>query len=237
MFSGQRHFGYPLEKCEGITSELLKIVNRCYWPCLKENNRDGCMNAAENEVSESCLKTLLCIIVQPDCHLYPKTAFTLLRMCLASLSEITKVEWKADNNNEDITSNIYDLFGSAIERHSHLLITGMTTTDVDSSLFCSRLIQEMLLCTDKPGIYPVEESCSTIAFGVWYFLQDEVFGINNEEVRNKCIDYIRPLYAHVTRILVRKAEQPDENALDRWSADDLESFRCYRQDISDTLVS
>lgn len=194
------------------------------------------MSGDENEVAESCLKALLCIIIQPDCHLYPKIASTLLKMFLDSLSEITKIEWTANNNNEDITSNIYVLYVSAIERHSHLLLSGMSTPNVESALLSSRLIQEILLCTDKPGIYPVEESCSSMAFGIWYLLQDEVFSIRDETARSKCWEYIRPLYAHVTRILVRKAEQPDENSLDRWSSDDLESFRCYRQDISDTFV-
>lgn len=44
------------------------------------------------------------------------------------------------------------------------------------------------------------------------------------------------LYKQLTKILVRKAQQPDESSLDKWSLDDLEAFRCYREDISDTLV-
>lgn len=44
------------------------------------------------------------------------------------------------------------------------------------------------------------------------------------------------LYKQLTKILVRKAQQPDESSIDKWSLDDLEAFRCYREDISDTLV-
>lgn len=50
------------------------------------------------------------------------------------------------------------------------------------------------------------------------------------------MEMIVPLYSHLTRILVRKAQQPDESSIDKWSLDDLEAFRCYREDISDTLV-
>jgi len=76
-----------------------------------------------------------------------------------------------------------------------------------------------------------------MALAFWYMLQDEVFAMSNDEQKHKCWEYIKPLYAHLTRILVRKSEQPDEKSLAKWSSDDLECFRCYRQDISDTFVS
>lgn len=195
------------------------------------------MSADENELSENCLKTLMAIIIQPDCHLFPKTAFILIKMFLDSLCDITKMEWKRENNNEDIALNIYTLFVSAVERHSKLLLSGITATDPELSSLYGRLVTEILQCTDKPGIYPVEESCSSMALRFWYLLQDEVFSMRDEVECQKCWDYIKPLYAHLTKILVRKSEQPDENSIDKWSMDDLESFRCYRQDISDTFVS
>lgn len=231
-----RNIGFAIENCVNISNILLKVVNKCYWPCTQDPEGDGCMSADENELAETCLKTLVNIIIQPDCHLYPKTAFILIKMFLDSLSNITKMEWKPDNNNEDIVSYIYTLFVSAVERHSQLLLSGITATDHELSSLYSRLVHEILQCTDKPGIYPVEESCSSMALGFWYLLQDEVFAMSNEEERLKCWEYIKPLYAHLTRILVRKSEQPDENSIDKWSSDDLESFRCYRQDISDTFV-
>ncbi|XP_054092172.1 importin-13 isoform X2 [Zeugodacus cucurbitae] len=231
-----KHIGFSIENCQNITAILLKLTNKCYWPCIQESDGDGCMSADENELAETCLKTLLSIIIQPDSHSYPKTAFILIRMFLDSLCEITKMEWKRDNNNEDIVVNIYTLFVSSVERHSQLLLSGITTTDPDLSDLYGRLVNEILQCTDKPGIYPVEESCSSMAMGFWYLLQDEVFAMHNEEERIKCWEYIKPLYAHLTRILVHKSEQPDENSIEKWTSDDLESFRCYRQDISDTFM-
>ncbi|XP_011208225.2 importin-13 isoform X1 [Bactrocera dorsalis] len=231
-----KHVGFSIENCQNITAILLKLTNKCYWPCIQDADGDGCMSADENELAETCLKTLLSIIIQPDCHSYPKTAFILIRMFLDSLCDITKMEWKRDNNNEDIVVNIYTLFVSAVERHSQLLLSGITTTDPELSVLYGRLVNEILQCTDKPGIYPVEESCSSMAMGFWYLLQDEVFAMHNEEERLKCWEYIKPLYAHLTRILVRKSEQPDDNSIDKWTSDDLESFRCYRQDISDTFM-
>ncbi|XP_016949181.1 importin-13 [Drosophila biarmipes] len=229
-----KNIGYSIEGCVTITAVLLEVVHKCYWPCIHAG--DGCMTADENELAESCLKTLVNIIIQPDCHNYPKTAFVLIKMFLDSLAEITKTEWKRENDNEDIIVHIYMLFVSSVERHSTLLLSGITSSDPELSVLVHRIVQEILHCTDKPGIYPVEESCSTMALAFWYMLQDEVFAMQNDEQKHKCWEYIKPLYAHLTRILVRKSEQPDEKSLAKWNSDDLECFRCYRQDISDTFM-
>lgn len=178
------------------------------------------------------------MLVQPDAHRYQNTALRLLNIALESLSQITKAEWKENNLNEDIAFNIYTLFISAIECHSKLLVSGVLSESADHSSLYMRLINEILQCTNKPGIYPVEESCSILSMGFWYMLQDEV--LSHEAVlaaKDKGLQLLGQLYSHLTEILIRKAQQPDEASLEKWSTDDLETFRCYRQDISDTLVS
>lgn len=177
------------------------------------------------------------LLIQPDAHRYPNSALQLLNMVVESLSPITKAEWKENNSNEDIAFNIYTLLISAIECHSRLLIAGVLTESAEHRNLYMRLIHEILQCTDKPGIYPVEESCSILAMGFWYMLQDEVLSNDNVTQKMKALELIGPLYSHLTLILVRKAQQPDESSIGKWNADDLETFRCYRQDISDTLVS
>lgn len=177
------------------------------------------------------------MLIQPDSQRYPISALAIINMIVDSLSHITKAEWKENNQNEDIAFNIYQLFISAIECHSRLLILGvLSESEVHRNLY-QKLIQEVLACTDKPGIYPVEESCSHLAMGFWYMLQDEV--LSNDTVmpiKDKGLELIGPIYSHLTKILIRKARQPDDNSLDKWTDDDLEAFRCYRQDIADTLV-
>ncbi|CAD7092399.1 unnamed protein product [Hermetia illucens] len=225
--------GYQIDKCHKLTDCLLKSVNKVYWPNAHD---DGCLSADENDLAEASLKTLANIMKQPESHLYPNNAFTLIKMCLDSLTDITKSEWRENNPNEDIAVNIYTLFISSIERHSRLLMAGVCAEESQHGELYSRLVNEILQCTNKPGIYPVEESCSNLAMAFWYLLQDEVFSLANNEEKNKCLKIIQPLYAHLTRILIRKAQQPDEASLDKWNADDLETFRCYRQDIADTLL-
>lgn len=68
-------------------------------------------------------------------------------------------------------------------------------------------------------------------------MQDEILSKDhNSESQTACLEMIVELYKQLTKILVRKAQQPDESSIDKWSLDDLEAFRCYREDISDTLV-
>lgn len=177
------------------------------------------------------------MLIQPDAHRFPNSALHLLNIIVESLSHITKAEWKENNLNEDIAFNIYTLFISSIESHSRLLISGVLSESEEHRNLYMRLIHEVLQCTDKPGIYPVEESCSILSMGFWYMLQDEV--LSNDAVipiKDKGLELIGPLYSHLAKILVRKAQQPDELSIDKWTADDLETFRCYRQDISDTLL-
>lgn len=67
-------------------------------------------------------------------------------------------------------------------------------------------------------------------------MQDEILANEDTAQKSKCLQLVIPLYSFLSKILVKKAKQPDESELDKWSSDDLETFRCYRQDISDTLV-
>lgn len=176
------------------------------------------------------------MLIQPDAHRYSANALEMIELFLNMLTPITKHENAEDNQNEDIVSGIYTLFTTSIESHSRALIGGVIADHPQYVAVFQWLIAQILQCTDKPGIYPVEESCSSIAMGFWYMLQDEVMSTDSVPGREKMVAMIKPVYAHLSRVLVRKSQQPDDDALDRWSSDDLEMFRCYRQDICDTLL-
>lgn len=72
--------------------------------------------------------------------------------------------------------------------------------------------------------------------GFWFMLQDEVLSYESPLERQRCLEAIQPVYAHLVKILVRKSQLPDDNSIGKWNSDDLETFRCYRQDIADTLL-
>lgn len=222
-----------LDDCVHVTSAFLKLVSKVYCMALES---DGCLSPDESELAETSLKALSNMMIQPDAHKYANTALTLMRMFLETLSPIVKNEWKMDNQNEDIAFCIYSLFITSIEGHSRTILAGICSESPEHREIYMRIVNEILLCTDKPGIYPVEESCSTLAMGFWFMLQDEVLSYENEMERQRCLEAIQPVYAHLVKILVRKSKLPDERNVTKWNSDDLETFRCYRQDIADTLL-
>lgn len=229
-----KHVIVPLDGCVLICNSILKLVSKIYWKALEA---DGCLSPDESELTETFLKALSDMMIQPDAHKYSKTAMTLMKMFLESLSPIVRNEWKKDNMNEDIAFSIYSLFITSVECHSRTLLQGISSQSSEHHSIYEQFINEILLCTDKPGIYPVEESCSKLAMSFWFLLQDEVLSYDSEIERHRCLDAIRPVYAHLVKILVKKSCLPDEQNISKWNADDLESLRCYRQDIADTLLS
>lgn len=176
------------------------------------------------------------MMIQPDSHKYSNSALVMMKTFLDTLSPITKNEWQENNLNEDIAFYIYSLFTTTIECHSRIILAGICSKSPDHHEIYVRFVNEILMCTDKPGIYPVTESCSTITMGFWFMLQDEVLSNENVIEQRICLDHIRPVYAHLVKILVKKSQQPHEQNISSWNSDDLETFRCYRQDIADTLL-
>lgn len=223
----------PLDDCVPISAASLKLVSKVYWSVLET---DGCLSSDESELTETSLKALSNMMIQPEAFKYANTALILMRMFLESLSPIVKNEWKVDNLNEDIAFCIYSLFITSVECHSRTILAGICAESAEHHDIYIRFVNEILLCTDKPGIYPVEESCSTLAMGFWFMLQDEVLSFDSALERQRCLEAIQPVYAHLVKILVRKSQLPDENNIGKWNSDDLETFRCYRQDIADTLL-
>lgn len=65
------------------------------------------------------------------------------------------------------------------------------------------------------------------------FFQDEII-LSSSEDHILFMKYLGPIYEKLVNILITKAQLPGVEQ--NFSKQDLESFRCYRQDISDTLV-
>lgn len=176
------------------------------------------------------------MMIQPDSYKFSNTALQMMKVFLDSLCPITKNEWTQNNLNEDIAFYIYSLFVTTIECHSRIILQGICSKSPEHNEIYVRFVNEILMCTNKPGIYPVTESCSTITMGFWFMLQDDVLSNENAVEQRMCLDHIRPVYAHLVKILVKKSQLPSEQEASNWNSDDLETFRCYRQDIADTLL-
>lgn len=168
---------------------------------------------------------------------YSATVVRFIRLFLDVLSPILDAEWKENNDNENLAFIIYTLFLSTLECYSSVIFAGILSDDEELVKVYGRTVDLIVKCTDKPGTYPVDESCSTLAMEFWYMLQDEVLSMPNDEKKVKRWEAIKPVYVHIVKVLIKKSQLPNEKALHKWNSDDLETFRCYRQDIGDTLLS
>ncbi|XP_020798003.1 importin-13-like [Drosophila serrata] len=222
-----QNYGYTIEGSVNISQILLELVQKCYWPRMRVG--DGVMAAEEIELAELALRTLSIIIIQP-CN-SPQTAIELIKMFLDSLSDIAKSEWQ-ETKNEKLEALIYSLYMTSIEQHSSLIINGITA---DPELFrvLKRIIDELMKCTDKPGTYPDGEICSIKALPFWHLLQHEVCSIPSNKKKLESLEFIKPVYAGLTRVLVRKAEYP--KSFEQWNSETLDTFTIYRQDIAKAL--
>lgn len=64
--------------------------------------------------------------------------------------------------------------------------------------------------------------------------QDDLFSMEREKQR-VLLEIVYPIYTNLLVILIRKAEFPPDDMT--VSSEDKEGFRCYRQDIADTVVN
>ncbi|XP_053693724.1 importin-13 [Sabethes cyaneus] len=225
-----------LDECDTMVQVLLKIIHYCYW---KEPKDDGCLSQEDSDLAETAVKVLVKIISSQNCngHKYSATVVHYMHLFLDVLGPILDVEWKENNDNENLAFVIYTLFLSTLECYSSAIFAGILSDNEQLAKVYGRTVDLLVKCTDKPGTYPVDESCSTLAMEFWYMLQDEIFSMPNDPRKTKCWDAIKPVYAHIVKVLIRKSQLPNDSALHKWNSDDLETFRCYRQDIGDTLLS
>ncbi|XP_065073711.1 importin-13 [Ochlerotatus camptorhynchus] len=225
-----------LDGCETMVQVLLKLVHYCYW---KEPKDDGCLSQEDSDLAETAVKALVKIMSSQHSngYKYSSTVIRYMHLFLDVLSPILDVEYKENNENENLAFVIYTLFLSTLECYSTVIFAGILSDDEELVKVYGRTVDLLVKCTDKPGTYPVDESCSTLAMEFWYLLQDEVLSMPSDEKKVKRWEAIKPVYVHIVKVLIKKSQLPNEKALHKWNSDDLETFRCYRQDIGDTLLS
>lgn len=96
-----------------------------------------------------------------------------------------------------------------------------------------RLISAILSASSCPAQFPTQETISEMPFGFWYILQDDIIACEPEQYQ-QCVALFGPVYtALVNTMLVKSMYDPKDG---QWTADQRESFRCYRTDIADTIM-
>eukprot|EP00057_Strongylocentrotus_purpuratus_P019846 XP_011674320.1 PREDICTED: importin-13-like [Strongylocentrotus purpuratus] len=118
------------------------------------------------------------------------------------------------------------------ENHTKLLVES-TGEDKQHAMEFTSLV---LGFTALPGHYPVDETISNMPFGFWYLLQDDIVSADTDKLESYVQTYA-PVFLQLVEVMLRKVQYPDDEEYDGWTEDEKEQFRCYRQDIGDTLVS
>ncbi|CAG0908130.1 unnamed protein product, partial [Cyprideis torosa] len=150
---------------------------------------------------------------------------------VTSLEPILKAAM--DGGDVEFCQGIYEVLLEIAESHSSLVIRWLGGQDQRLKGLAVEILNIILSCSGFPGKFPVDESLSDMAFGVWYIIQDEM--VNAEEQEHKELDkWLVPMYYKLVTILLGKAAYPAD--LEEWSSEDREAFRCYRQDIADCLM-
>ena len=132
----------------------------------------------------------------------------------------------------DIASHICKILVSIGETHSRILAHAVTD---DQQKHCLQLVRLILECTGIEGTYPVDETCSELTFNFWYTFQDELLALNSDTITNyhHCL---RESFVTLIQILFQKVQFPADNVYNDLDSEEKELFRCYRQDIQDTIM-
>uniref|UniRef100_A0A1B6C273 Importin-13 n=1 Tax=Clastoptera arizonana TaxID=38151 RepID=A0A1B6C273_9HEMI len=176
------------------------------------------------EIVEQSIEALSLIITHPTTQAYPTTVINIVNRLLP-LFDVIQNDSKAINN--DLKTSIYGLFVSFAEAHPRKLLNSLVSGTGESTM---KLIHIILSCSNAPGHYPTDESYSQLPCGFWHFLQDEMSTCEKEQYE-ALLPLLFPVYQNLALVLIRKGEFHRSEI----SAADKEVFRCYRQDIADSL--
>ncbi|KZC09222.1 PREDICTED: importin-13 [Dufourea novaeangliae] len=120
------------------------------------------------------------------------------------------------------------------EAHSRNFLLALVEEGNESQRWTAEGLIELLLeCSEQEGRYPTDETRSCIPFGFWYALQDDI-GTLDQPYESHALVALKPIYARLAQALLRKSTLP-LSPNEAGDADERELFRCYRQDVADTL--
>jgi len=203
-------FGVPLDESGEIIERLLSAAN-------------------DDELSDVAFEALSSMVTHPDTHKFPNHLMTLLKRLLP-LDRIL-LDYIAEGSYE-CALPVLSLFISFGESHSRLLIDWATTAQEGREAVL-RLISAILSASSCAAQFPTQETISEMPFGFWYILQDDIIACEPEQYQ-QCVSLFGPVYtALVNTMLVKAMYDPKDG---QWTADQRESFRCYRTDIADTIM-
>ncbi|XP_064604586.1 importin-13-like [Liolophura sinensis] len=212
-FASWVEFGIPIMEGEQIIHQVFQTIGN-------------------EQLFDTTIDTLVSVFSHPDTHRYPYTVKRLLPQVLQVQDMFNKA---AQDSDMDTCHGICRLVVSVAENHSKMIVDSIYGEDETARTNCLNLINLALSITAAPGHYPVEEICSDLTFTFWYILQDDIVALEQDKYRT-VLAVLQPIYLSLIEVLLVKVQHPQPSEFDSWSADEKEQFRCYRQDIGDTMM-
>uniref|UniRef100_A0A2C9LA12 Importin-13 n=1 Tax=Biomphalaria glabrata TaxID=6526 RepID=A0A2C9LA12_BIOGL len=175
--------------------------------------------------------TLVSVFSHPEAYKYPVTIQRILSEILA-LHDL--LSGAIQDEDKETSEGICRVIVALSENHTKLIVESVLGPE-DVKLNTTSLLHMILACSGLPGHFPVDECCSDHTFTFWYLLQDEL-GMISEEDFSPLMEVFKPIFFSLIDVLLVKARHPPEADYSSWSLEEKEKFRCYRQDIGDTLM-
>lgn len=181
------------------------------------------------ELCRSAAETLTNVATHPDAHRFPGFVMEVVSHIVGLEKTLAESLARGDREN---SASIYSLLIEVGENHSHLLVESLLSKPEhkDNVLKLFRLV---LQCSASPGHFPVDESWSRQALGFWYAVQDDVGAWEGPQGESLLLA-LHSLWQALLEAFLRKARLPLDDST--WTDEEKDSLRCYRQDISDSLM-
>lgn len=222
--------GVYILDCTSINNLLIDLTCFVYW---NKSDPEG-LSCDEMDLIEITVEALTAVFQLPHAHQYKSYVFKYAAQIIPEFDKILDVERNQQDMNKDVVATLYGLIITMGDAHSKIFIDNLKSENPDCKQVSFDLLNFVLKCSNLPGLYPVDESSSTLTFGFWYTLQEDILSLDTAECASLML-MIKPYYRDLVCIMLRKSMFPsDENY--NWSLEDKEMFRCYRQDIADTFM-
>ena len=203
-------FGLPMEETAPIVERLLLAVQ-------------------DEELFDCSLDALSSLISHPDTHKYLNLLKGFLQQILGLEAFLGQL---LGEGSYEMATPLVSLFVTFGETHSRMLIDWSMEEEAGRNA-AVRLVRIILGVSACNAQYPTQETISEMPFGFWYIFQDDMIACDPPQFQ-LVIATFRPIYEELVNALMRKAMYSlQEN---EWTADQRESFRCYRTDIADTIM-
>ncbi|XP_028412939.1 importin-13-like isoform X2 [Dendronephthya gigantea] len=202
----------------GVSLSDVDILEPSLMLCLKDE-----------ELFDTAVDALIEISTCPDSYREPTYVRKYIKRAV-ELGDTLKTAFLS--NDGDKAVGLCRFLVALGETHSKILLSSSKPEEQQIS---ATFISLILDCTNCPGYYPTDELCSEMTFTFWCSFQDEIEYAEPDVLPQKKQDY-GSLYIGLTQVLLKKAQYPPDSEWSGYNAEEREQFRCYRQDVADTMM-